>query len=111
MSETAAASSGGAKQTGVGAGLSAGSAIPAIGLAFTVASALYGLHQSQVASKAEQPKRPSDPQTPQLGSQQANQANQQRLAASAGGTITPGSGGGQAIGNDPLTPRKTLLGA
>lgn len=116
MSESAAVAgagagaTGGASAGGLGSAASFGSIVPVLGLALTAASTAYALHQAYGNNPAKTPK-PSDPQAPQLGSAQSNQANSQRLAASAGGTITPGSGGGETVGNAPLTPRKTLLGS
>lgn len=80
-----------------------------------VLSAAYGARQQQQSEKkaeeAANAPKPSGPVSPDLTSQTANQQAEQKLAVSAGGTITdPGANTGQ-IGNAPLTPRKTLLGS
>lgn len=87
-----------------------------IGLGVAVAGTVVSARESQLSQKqadntANAPK-PTGPVTPDLGSQQANQTEQQKLAISAGGTVTnPQANAGGGVSNAPLAPRKTLLGS
>lgn len=68
--------------------------------------------QEKKAEEAANAPKPTGPVTPNLSSQAANQQNEQKLAVSAGNTITdPNANAGGQVGNAPLTPRKTLLGS
>lgn len=87
-----------------------------IGLGIAASSAAYSARQQQQqqhkADDAMNAPKPTGPVTPDLSSQTENQQAQQKLAISAGGTITdPGANTGGQVGNAPLTPRKTLLGS
>lgn len=92
------------------AAVSAGVAI--VGLAASAAAARQQQIQSKKAEDAANAPKPTGPVTPDLGSQTANQQAQQKLAVSAGGTITdPQANAGGQVSNTPLAPRKTLLGS
>lgn len=87
-----------------------------IGAGIALSSAALAARQQQVQQKkaddlANAPK-PGPVQTPDLTSQTENQQAEQKLAISAGGSITdPRANAGGQIGNAPLAPRKTLLGS
>lgn len=86
--------------------------IGGIGLATAAYSARNQQQQEKKADEAANAPKPTGPVTPNLSSQTANQQAEQKLAVSAGGTVTdPNANVGGQIGNAPLTPRKTLLGS
>jgi uncharacterized membrane protein YebE (DUF533 family) len=92
-------------------------AVAAVGEVALVALAAYSAYQTEQAAKKkpEMPKAPdlpSAPQSPQLDVN-AQAKISQKESETAAGTIfspNPGEDGGR-ISNDPLTPRKSLLGS
>ena len=81
-------------------------------VALTAASTAYQISQSSKTPNAPKaPETPSTPTSPTMDVGAQNKIAQQQAQSAAGTILSPNPGEGQfRLSNDPLTPRKTLLG-